>query len=94
MLSQDPTGNSVPTFETVRLGRDHTTGLNPGFSSPAAMMADNDYAVGELVDAVSKSPIWESTVIFVIEDDSQFSPNCGSARLPYPGGADDAGRRR
>jgi YVTN family beta-propeller protein len=75
MLSQDPTGNSVPAFETVRFGRDHTMGLNPGFSSPAAMMADNDYAVGELVEAVSKSPIWESTVIFVIEDDSQFSPD-------------------
>ena len=75
MLSQDPTGNSVPAFETVRFGRDHTMGLNPGFSSPAAMMADNDYAVGELVEALSKSPIWESTVIFVIEDDSQFSPD-------------------
>ena len=36
-------------------------------------MADNDYAVGELVEAVSKSPIWESTVIFVVEDDAQFS---------------------
>jgi len=36
-------------------------------------MADNDYAVGELVEAVSKSPIWTSTVIFVIEDDAQFS---------------------
>ena len=48
-------------------------GLNPGFGSPRAMMADNDYAVGELVEAVSKSPIWRSTVIFVMEDDSQFS---------------------
>jgi YVTN family beta-propeller protein len=73
MVKQDPTGNSVPAFETVRLGRDHTMGLNPGFNSPRAMMADNDYAVGELVEAVSKSPIWKSTVIFVVEDDSQFS---------------------
>jgi len=73
MLKQDPTGNSIPAFETVRLGRDHTMGLNPGFGSPRAMMADNDYAVGELVEAVSKSPIWRSTVIFVMEDDSQFS---------------------
>ena len=37
------------------------------------MMADNDYAVGELVEAVSKSPIWKNTVIFVVEDDAQFS---------------------
>jgi YVTN family beta-propeller protein len=73
MLKQDPTGNSVPAFMMVRLMRDHTMGLNPGFGSPRAMMADNDYAVGELVQAVSNSPIWTSTVIFVIEDDAQFS---------------------
>jgi YVTN family beta-propeller protein len=73
MLKQDPTGNSVPAFMMVRLMRDHTMGLNPGFGSPSAMMADNDYAVGELVQAVSNSPIWTSTVIFVIEDDAQFS---------------------
>ncbi|MDO8736587.1 MAG: alkaline phosphatase family protein, partial [Thermoleophilia bacterium] len=73
MLKQDPTGDSVPAFSTVRLMRDHTMGLNPGNSSPSAMMADNDYAVGELVEAVSKSPIWESTVIFIVEDDAQFS---------------------
>ncbi len=75
MLKQDPTGDSVPAFETVRFGRDHTMGLNPGFGSPKAMMADNDYAVGELVEAVSKSPIWKSTVIFIVEDDAQFSPD-------------------
>lgn len=73
MLRQDPTGDSVPAFMTVRFGRDHTMGLNPGFSAPSAMMADNDYAVGELVEAVSNSSIWTSTVIFVIEDDAQFS---------------------
>lgn len=73
MLRQDPTGDSVPAFMTVRFGRDHTMGLNPGFGSPRAMMADNDYAVGELVEAVSTSPIWTNTVIFVIEDDAQFS---------------------
>ncbi len=75
MLKKDPTGDSVPAFETVRFGRDHTMGLNPGFGSPKAMMADNDYAVGELVEAVSKSPIWKNTVIFVVEDDAQFSPD-------------------
>ena len=73
MLKQDPTGNSVPAFMMVRFMRDHTMGLNPGFNSPRAMMADNDYAVGELVQAVSNSPIWSSTVIFIIEDDAQFS---------------------
>ena len=73
MLKQDPTGNSIPAFMMVRFMRDHTMGLNPKNGSPRAMMADNDYAVGELVQAVSNSPIWKSTVIFVIEDDAQFS---------------------
>lgn len=73
MLAQDPSGDSIPAFMTVRLGRDHTMGLNPGFGSPKAMMADNDYAVGQLVEAVSRSPIWKSTAIFVVEDDAQFS---------------------
>jgi len=73
MLALDPTGDSVPAFMTVRIMRDHTMGLNPGYGSPRAMMADNDYAVGELVEALSNSPIWTSTVIFIIEDDSQFS---------------------
>jgi len=73
MLKQDPSGDSVPAFMPVRMMRDHTMGLNPGNNSPSAMMADNDYAVGELVEAVSKSPIWESTVIFIVEDDAQFS---------------------
>lgn len=73
MLALDPTGDSVPAFMTVRFMRDHTMGLNPGYGSPRAMMADNDYAVGELVEALSNSPIWTSTVIFIIEDDSQFS---------------------
>ncbi|MFH0802710.1 MAG: alkaline phosphatase family protein [bacterium] len=75
MLTQDPTGGTVPNFMMVRFGRDHSLGLNPTFGTPQSMMADNDYAVGELVDAVSHSPIWESTVIFVIEDDAQFSPD-------------------
>ena len=73
MLKADPTGNSIPAFESVRFMRDHTMGLNPGNGSPSALMADNDYAVGELVEAVSKSPIWDSTAIIVVEDDSQFS---------------------
>jgi hypothetical protein len=75
MLAMDPAGDTVPAFMTVRFGRDHTMGLNPNNQSPKAMIADNDYAVGELVEAVSNSPIWSSTVIFIIEDDAQFSPD-------------------
>ncbi|HEY3412126.1 MAG TPA: alkaline phosphatase family protein [Armatimonadota bacterium] len=61
----------LPAFEMVRLGRDHTEGTQAGAASPSAMVADNDYAVGQLVEAVSNSPFWKSTAIFVIEDDAQ-----------------------
>ncbi len=75
MLAKDHTGNSVPAFMTVRFHHDHTQGYTPGKFAPSAEVADNDYAVGQLVEAVSMSPIWESTAIFVIEDDSQDGPD-------------------
>ncbi len=75
MLAQDPTGNSVPAFMTVRFNHDHTQGYIPGNFSPQAEVADNDYAVGQLVEAISKSPIRQDTAIFVVEDDSQDGPD-------------------
>lgn len=64
-------GGDLPQISFVRLPCDHTCGTTPGSYAPAAMVADNDYAVGELVDAVSRSPYWISTAIFVVEDDAQ-----------------------
>ena len=61
----------MPQFSTVRISRDHTAGTAAGRYSPRAMVADNDYAVGEIVDAVSHSPYWKDTVICVLEDDAQ-----------------------
>jgi YVTN family beta-propeller protein len=75
MLAQDPTGNSVPNFMTVRFMHDHTQGLSVGQFTPQAEVADNDYSVGQFVDYISKSPIWQSTAIFVIEDDAQDGPD-------------------
>ncbi len=75
MLKQDPTGNSVPNLITVRLPHDHTQGLMSRKHTPISEVADNDYAVGQLVEAVSHSPIWSSTAIFVIEDDAQAGPD-------------------
>ena len=63
--------DSLPRFSMVRLPRDHTSGTRAGVSSPRAMIADNDYAVGQLVEAVSKSKFWKETAIFVLEDDAQ-----------------------
>jgi hypothetical protein len=61
----------VPTFTYMILFNNHTNGTTPGFYTPKADVADNDLALGQLVDLVSHSPIWESSAIFVLEDDSQ-----------------------
>jgi YVTN family beta-propeller protein len=75
MLTNDVSGSTVPNFELVRFGRDHTSGINAGSASAKAMVADNDYAVGRLVDVISHSPIWAHSAIFVLEDDAQNGPD-------------------
>jgi DNA-binding beta-propeller fold protein YncE len=64
-------GDKLPELMMVALPNDHTAGMRPGSPSPRAMVADNDYALGKIVEAFSKSRFWENTVIFVVEDDSQ-----------------------
>jgi hypothetical protein len=59
----------------VRMGNDHTQGTAAGKLTPLSYNADNDYAVGMLVDAVSHSSAWASTAIFIIEDDAQNGPD-------------------
>ena len=66
---------TLPQLEIVRLPRDHTSGTRAGEVTPQGMVADNDLAVGKLVDAISHSPDWPSTAIFVIEDDAQNGPD-------------------
>jgi YVTN family beta-propeller protein len=61
----------MPKMMLVRLGRNHTAGTTVGQSSPRAMVAENDYAVGQLVEKVSKGPYWDRTAIFILEDDAQ-----------------------
>jgi YVTN family beta-propeller protein len=62
---------TMPRFMMVRFGNDHTRGTATGAPSPRAMVADNDYAVGQLVETVSRSPYWHKTAIFILEDDAQ-----------------------
>ena len=64
-----------PNFSMLRLGNDHTSGLAAGKISPLANMADNDYALGLIVEALSKSKFWDKMAIFVIEDDAQNGPD-------------------
>jgi DNA-binding beta-propeller fold protein YncE len=62
---------TVPAFNYMVLSNDHTVVTTPGKRTPQAMIADNDYGLGEIVDLISHSSIWKSSAIFVIEDDSQ-----------------------
>lgn len=61
----------LPNLMVMSLPNDHTAGMNPAFPTPRAMVADNDLAVGRIVDAVTHSRFAASTVIFITEDDSQ-----------------------
>lgn len=67
--------NAVPHFSTIRLGNDHTEGMRAGRPTPYAHVADNDLAVGMLIDHLSKSPVWKESAIFILEDDAQNGPD-------------------
>ena len=64
-------GDTMPNLSVMALPDDHTAGTAPEHPTPRAMVADNDLALGQIVEAVSKSKFWKNTVIFVTEDDSQ-----------------------
>jgi YVTN family beta-propeller protein len=68
-------GDLMPALNVMRFPNDHTTGMKNGFPTPQFMVADNDYAVGRLVEAVSSSVYWKDTAIFIVEDDAQAGPD-------------------
>lgn len=61
----------LPNLIVMDLPNDHTSGTDPGFPTPAAQVADNDLAFGQIVEAISHSPFWKDTCIFACEDDPQ-----------------------
>jgi YVTN family beta-propeller protein len=65
----------MPTLEIMRLPNDHTEGARAGRPTPRAHFADNDLALGRVIEALSHSPFWSSTVVFVLEDDAQAGPD-------------------
>jgi YVTN family beta-propeller protein len=67
--------NAVPQFNSLRISNDHTSGQKKGKISPTAAVADNDLAVGKMIEHLSKSPIWKESVVFVLEDDAQNGPD-------------------
>jgi YVTN family beta-propeller protein len=67
--------NAVPNFSTIRISNDHTSGQKKGKYSPIAAVADNDLAIGRLIDHLSHSSVWKESVVFILEDDAQNGPD-------------------
>jgi hypothetical protein len=63
--------DTMPNYIMLRLPNDHTAGTRPGNPTPRAAVADNDLAVGRVVEAISHSPFWDDTAFFILEDDAQ-----------------------
>jgi hypothetical protein len=61
----------MPRLQIVRLPNDHTSGTSPGKPTPRAQVADNDHALGRVIEALSKSKFWPQLAVFVVEDDAQ-----------------------
>src|SRR5262249_35619516 len=68
-------GDSMPALTIMWLPNDHTAGVKPGAPTPRAYVADNDLALGRVIEALSHSRYWASTVVFVLEDDAQDGPD-------------------
>jgi YVTN family beta-propeller protein len=69
------TGDRLPNLSMLRLPNDHTDGIAAHKPTPQFLVADNDYALGLLIEAVSNSPYWKDTAIVVVEDDAQDGPD-------------------
>ncbi|GAA3965679.1 bifunctional YncE family protein/alkaline phosphatase family protein [Mucilaginibacter dorajii] len=67
--------NAVPRFNTIRISNDHTSGQRKGAISPIAAVGDNDQAIGQFIEHLSKSSIWKESVVFILEDDAQNGPD-------------------
>jgi YVTN family beta-propeller protein len=69
------TGDSLPQFQIIKLPNDHTSGTRKGSLSPRAMVAQNDLALGMIVERITHSRYWKESAIFVLEDDAQNGPD-------------------
>ena len=69
------TSGNLPQLSIIHLPNDHTMGTRPGYPTPRAMVADNDLALGRIVETISHSQFWPRSAIFVLEDDAQSGPD-------------------
>ena len=74
-FTQFEQSGTVPRLSILRLGGDHTNGTSPGSLTPRSFVAENDLALGRLVEIISHSRIWKESAIFVLEDDAQNGPD-------------------
>jgi YVTN family beta-propeller protein len=74
-LKRFEAAGDMPRLQILRLPNDHTHGATAGFPTPTAYVAENDLAMGLIVEAVSRSKFWPQTAIFVVEDDAQNGPD-------------------
>jgi DNA-binding beta-propeller fold protein YncE len=65
----------LPSLSIIKIGNDHTNGTAANSPTPRAMVADNDLALGRIVEAVTHSVYWKDSAIFVLEDDAQNGPD-------------------
>ena len=70
-FDQQVRNGTFPQFTYMTLPNDHTKGIGTGVPDPRSFVADNDLATGKIVEAISYSPVWPETVIFILEDDPQ-----------------------
>jgi len=75
VLRQWERAGEMPRLQIVRLPNDHTSGTTPGKLTPTAFVAENDLALGQIIEAISQSKFWSKTAIFVVEDDAQNGPD-------------------
>jgi YVTN family beta-propeller protein len=67
--------DELPRLSTIRLPNDHTSGARVGSPTPRAMVAENDMALGKLIEHLSKSKVWKESAVFILEDDAQNGPD-------------------
>ena len=67
--------NQLPDLSIIRLPNDHTYGARKGQLSPLSYAADNDLALGRLIEHLSHSPVWKESVVMIVEDDAQNGPD-------------------
>ncbi|RPJ83796.1 MAG: hypothetical protein EHM13_06605, partial [Acidobacteria bacterium] len=74
-LAEFEKSGQMPSLLIIRLGNDHTSGTAAGKIAPLSAFADNDAALGQIVEGISKSRFWPDTAIFVLQDDAQNGPD-------------------